>query len=248
MPAAGVVCSSRSSLIVLALVYYLVSTIVALRKITAGLDEVIAASARSSRRARRSTRSSTTSTRNLDAGVDAARGPARQEGRPGDAVGLSTASTPAPPPRAAQLPGEHGRRQGAADRRGLHEGHADARAARPRGADRRRQPGRPGAAQRRGRQPRRARALPGGRQDAARARCRARRSSAPTRRSVRAARGRRRAAQAARPVRSLRRGSPVQTPAPFEYERATSVEGAIAALERLGPRRASSPAATACCR
>jgi aerobic carbon-monoxide dehydrogenase medium subunit len=27
----------------------------------------------------------------------------------------------------------------------------------------------------------------------------------------------------------------VQTPAPFEYERATSVEGAIAALERLGP-------------
>jgi len=27
----------------------------------------------------------------------------------------------------------------------------------------------------------------------------------------------------------------VQTPAPFEYERATSVEGAVAALERLGP-------------
>ena len=27
----------------------------------------------------------------------------------------------------------------------------------------------------------------------------------------------------------------MQTPAPFEYERATSVEGAIAALERLGP-------------
>src|SRR5947209_17529904 len=26
----------------------------------------------------------------------------------------------------------------------------------------------------------------------------------------------------------------VQTPAPFEYERATSVEGAIAALQRLG--------------
>ena len=26
----------------------------------------------------------------------------------------------------------------------------------------------------------------------------------------------------------------MQTPAPFEYERATSVEGAIAALERLG--------------
>ncbi len=27
----------------------------------------------------------------------------------------------------------------------------------------------------------------------------------------------------------------MQTPAPFEYERATSVEGAIASLERLGP-------------
>src|SRR4051812_11367811 len=27
----------------------------------------------------------------------------------------------------------------------------------------------------------------------------------------------------------------MQTPAPFEYERATSVEGAIATLERLGP-------------
>jgi carbon-monoxide dehydrogenase medium subunit len=27
----------------------------------------------------------------------------------------------------------------------------------------------------------------------------------------------------------------VQTPAPFEYERATSVDGAIASLERLGP-------------
>src|SRR4051812_9822117 len=27
----------------------------------------------------------------------------------------------------------------------------------------------------------------------------------------------------------------MQTPAPFEYERATSVEGAVAALDRLGP-------------
>ena len=27
----------------------------------------------------------------------------------------------------------------------------------------------------------------------------------------------------------------MQTPAPFEYERATSVDGAIAALDRLGP-------------
>jgi len=42
MPAAGVVTIIAVVLIVLALVYYLVSTIVALRKITDGLDEVIA--------------------------------------------------------------------------------------------------------------------------------------------------------------------------------------------------------------
>jgi hypothetical protein len=42
MPAAGVVTIIGVLAIVLALVYYLVSTIVALRRITAGLDEVIA--------------------------------------------------------------------------------------------------------------------------------------------------------------------------------------------------------------
>jgi hypothetical protein len=42
MPAAGVVTIVAVTLIVLALVFYLVSTIVALRKITNGLDEVIA--------------------------------------------------------------------------------------------------------------------------------------------------------------------------------------------------------------
>ena len=42
MPAAGVVMVIAVVLIVLALVYYLLSTIVALRKITKGLDEVIA--------------------------------------------------------------------------------------------------------------------------------------------------------------------------------------------------------------
>ena len=41
MPAAGVVLIIAVLLIVLALVYYLVSTIVALRKITSGLDEAI---------------------------------------------------------------------------------------------------------------------------------------------------------------------------------------------------------------
>ena len=42
MPAAGVVTIVAVALIVLALVYYLVSTIVQLRKIADGLDEVIA--------------------------------------------------------------------------------------------------------------------------------------------------------------------------------------------------------------
>ena len=43
MPAAGAVLLVAVVLIVLALVYYLVSTILALQKITAGLDEVIVA-------------------------------------------------------------------------------------------------------------------------------------------------------------------------------------------------------------
>ena len=54
--------------------------------------------------------------------------------------------------------------------------------------------------------------------------------------AVRAARGHRPAPQAVPGQAVLtEERSPVQTPAPFEYERATSVEGAIASLERLGP-------------
>ena len=34
------------------------------------------------------------------------------------------------------------------------------------------------------------------------------------------------------------KGATLQTPASFEYERATSVDGAIASLQRLGPGRA----------
>ena len=40
-------------------------------------------------------------------------------------------------------------------------------------------------------------------------------------------------------------GELMQTPAPCEYERATSVDGAIASLQRVGAERGSSPAATA---
>ena len=67
MPAAGVVLIVAVVLIVLALVYYLVSTIVALRQITTGLDEAIAGVGGDHReerpgrggRARTSTRTST---------------------------------------------------------------------------------------------------------------------------------------------------------------------------------------------
>ena len=65
--------------------------------------------------------------------------------------------------------------------------------------------------------------------------CRARRSSAPTRPSstsgVRTSASR---ARSSRPSSPDGGEEPVQTPAPFEYERATSVDGAIASLERLG--------------
>ena len=57
MESAAIVTIVAVGLIVAALVFYLVSVILQLRKITAGLDEVIATSARSSRRARRSTTS-----------------------------------------------------------------------------------------------------------------------------------------------------------------------------------------------
>ncbi len=66
---------------------------------------------------------------------------------------------------AAQLPGQH-EGHAAADLRGLHEGDPDARAAGPRGADRSRQPGRSGAAQRDSRERGRARPVSGGAPDA----------------------------------------------------------------------------------
>src|SRR5262249_13564673 len=97
---------------------------------------------------------------------------------------------------------------------------AHARAARARGADRRREPGRTGAPAHRARQPQRAPAVSraasrAAGQDAALARDRNERAGA---------------------VRAGRRGGELlQAPAAFEYERATSVDGALAALQRVGP-------------
>ena len=165
-------------LIVLALVFYLVSTIVQLRKITAAWTRSSPTSARSSRRPRRSTTSSTTSTGTSTPASTCSRGCSCR--RPGwqDAVGLVEGLYPGAAAAGSQeLPRQHLDR-GAAHRRGLHQGHAHARAARPRGADRHGQSGRPGAAERRGRAAsRRARCT---RTSATRARrsCRGRPSSA----------------------------------------------------------------------
>ena len=146
-----------------------------------------------------------------------------------DAVGLVDGALPrrrrAGPARLPREPRGHA----AADRRGLHEGHADARAARPRGADRR-WPTRPArccatsraAASTRGCCTRRsANRGPSG--------CSARRSSAATRRSSTSSAdiGRQRA-------QAIQERRLMQTPAPFGYERATSVDDAIATLQRLG--------------
>ena len=205
MSAAVAPARSRSSLIVLALVYYLVSVIFALQKIANGLDETIAAVGEIVEKSEPVAPVVDDINANLDAAVDALEGLLVKKAGMEDAVGLVEGLYPGA--AAAGLPRLPGQRdhQGAADRRGLHARHAHARPARPRGADRRRQPGRrPGPAQRARRQPGGARALPRASGPAAR------RSSAPT------------------PPSNTR--LPMQTPAPFEYERATSLEGAIASL------------------
>ncbi len=153
MPAAGVVIIVAVLLIVLALVYYLVSTIVALRQITAGLDEVIAGVGEIVEKSAPVNGVVDGDQRAARRGRRPARGPARQEGRPGRRDGPDRRRLPGRRGgRAARLPREHGRSSRRGSARST-RGHAHARAARPRGADRRRQPGRRGAAQRRGRQP-----------------------------------------------------------------------------------------------
>ena len=132
-------------LIVLALVYYLVSVILELRKVTNGLDEAIAGVSGIVEKSAPVNDVVRTINQQLDAGVDLLEGLLVKK------AGLYGRGRPRRRPlsggrrgRAPELPREH-RGQGAPHRRGLHEGHAHARAARPRGADRRRQPCRPGA-------------------------------------------------------------------------------------------------------
>jgi hypothetical protein len=88
MPAAGVVLILAVVIVVLALVYYLVSTIVALRQITKGLDEAIDAVGEISAKSAPVEGVVTTINQNLDAAVDALEGLLVKKAGLEDAVGL----------------------------------------------------------------------------------------------------------------------------------------------------------------
>ena len=88
MPAAGVVLIVAVVLIVLALVYYLVSTIVALRRITAGLDEAIAGVGGIIEKSAPVAEVVQDINRNLDAGVDLLEGLLVKKAGLDDAMGL----------------------------------------------------------------------------------------------------------------------------------------------------------------
>jgi hypothetical protein len=88
MPAAGVVTIIGVLAIVLALVYYLVSTIVALRRITAGLDEVIADVTGIVQKSAPVNGIVNAINRQLDAGVDLLEGLLVKKAGMSDAVGL----------------------------------------------------------------------------------------------------------------------------------------------------------------
>jgi len=88
MEAAGVITILAVLLIVLALVYYLVSVIVALRKITAGLDKAIASVGEIVEKSAPVNDVVMTSNENLDAGVDLLEGLLVKKAGLTDAVGL----------------------------------------------------------------------------------------------------------------------------------------------------------------
>jgi hypothetical protein len=88
MPAAGVVLLVAVVLIVAALVYYLVATIVALRQITAGLDETIASVSEIVQKSVPVNDIVTTINQHLDAGVSALEGLLVKKAGMQDAVGL----------------------------------------------------------------------------------------------------------------------------------------------------------------
>ena len=88
MPAAGVVLRIAVLLIIVALVYYLVSTIVALQKITKGLDDAIAGVGGIIQKTEPVNEVVGTINANLDAGVDLLEGLLVKKAGMSDAVGL----------------------------------------------------------------------------------------------------------------------------------------------------------------
>jgi len=88
MPAAGVAMLIAVLLIILALVYYLVSTIVALQKITKGLDDAIAGVGEIIQKTEPVNGVVETINANLDAGVDLLEGLLVKKAGMADAVGL----------------------------------------------------------------------------------------------------------------------------------------------------------------
>src|SRR5579884_2274975 len=88
MPAAGVVMIVAVVLIVAALVFYLVSTILALRKITSGLDEAITGVVGILEKSAPVNEVVSTINQNLDAGVDLLEGLLVKKAGLSDAVGL----------------------------------------------------------------------------------------------------------------------------------------------------------------
>ena len=233
MPAAGVVLMIAVLLIVVALVFYLVSTIVALQKITKGLDEAIAGVVGIIEKSEPVNEVVGTINANLDAGVDLLEGLLVKKAGMEDAVGLVDGLYPGaaaegfrnfPDSKTTKAPRiSEVYTSGTLTLARLGR-EAPIAAASPNGPALR-NPAYGSLAARR--------CTP--RSDSSgRRTCRARRSSAPIRRCS--------TSPASPPVfasgcarQRRQRGEVVQTPAPFEYERATSVEGAIASLVKHGP-------------
>ena len=135
--AAGVVADRRPSLlIVLALVFYLVSTIVALRKITKGLDEVIASVGEIVEKSAPVNDVVNDINENLDAGVDLLEGLLVKKAGMVDAVGLVDGLYPGAAAAGFRNFPESTEVEAPRISEVYTQGHAHARAARPRGADR----------------------------------------------------------------------------------------------------------------
>ena len=111
MPAAGVVMIVAVVLIVAALVFYLVSTILALQKITSGLDEAISGVVGIIEKSAPVNEVVTTINQNLDAGVDLLEGLLVKKAGMEDAVGPGRRACIRERPRRASATSRRARRR-----------------------------------------------------------------------------------------------------------------------------------------